>query len=270
MTCARQLSSLHPSLHRRSSSVARRAGASLMLVAGLLISGSARAETQALDDSDLADVYGQGVLDITNTQLNGLQFSRVTLNADILLNANFSTISLGNYAVNGVMGTDINVGTFNFGVGGSTVALTNPYFEVVYSNTPGATQQQVVGMRFGFQGVAGNFGTAINSLSGSISISNGSGSTLTLNGQRLNGTTCGSGACPFALSSIGSLQAGNASGPSQDFFLAIEKQAVQYPIIGNGPAPALAQPGFWLNWTDKLTATNLTGTVPANPPKIGG
>lgn len=245
-------------------------GAALLVASGLLSQGYAVADVQALDDSDLSDVYGQGVLDINNTLANGLQFSRVTLNADILLNANFSNISLGNYAVNGVMGTDINVGTFNFGVGGSTVALTNPYFEVVYSNTPGATQQQVVGMRFGFQGVAGNFGTAINSLSGSVSISNGSGSTLTLNGQRLDGTVCGGSACPFALASIGSLLAGNASGPSQDFFLSVQKQAVQYPAIGNGPTPVVAQPGFWLNWTDKLTATNLTGTVPANPPKIGG
>jgi len=233
--------------------------------------GTAYADAQALDDTALSDVYGQGVLDITNTSIAGMQFSRITLNADLLLNANFSNISLGNYAINGVMGTDINIGTINFGVGGSTVALTNPYFEVVYAPTPAGTQQrQVVGMRFGFQGVAGNFGTAINSLSGSIAISNGNGTTLTLNGQRLDGTNCGGSACPFTLASIGSLQAGNANGASQDFFLSIQKQAVQYPTIGSGPTPAPAQAGFWLNWTDKLTATNLTGTVPANPPKIGG
>jgi len=64
--------------------------------------------------------------------------------------------------------------------------------------------------------------------------------------------------------------AGNAiDGPSRDFFLSILKAAVTFPTTSGLPAPATAQAGFWMNWTDRLAALNTTGTVPPNVPKIG-
>ena len=61
------------------------------------------------------------------------------------------------------------------------------------------------------------------------------------------------------------LHAGNADGASRDFFLAIQNQAVNYPSLVAGlAAPDTAQAGVWMNWRDRLSALNTTGTVPPN------
>ncbi|WP_022979427.1 hypothetical protein [Ideonella sp. B508-1] len=87
--------------------------------------------------------------------------------------------------------------------------------------------------------------------------------------KRWDGTTCVSSApCTLALSQIGGLHAGNADGASRDFFLAIQNQAVNYPSLVAGlAAPDTAQAGVWLNWRDRLSALNTTGTVPPNTGK---
>ena len=39
---------------------------------------------------------------------------------------------------------------------------------------------------------------------------------------------------------------------------------MQFQAASGMPALTEAQAGIWLNWRDKLTALNLTGTVPVN------
>ena len=251
---------------------------SLAKVASLacaLVVGSAHAQSKpdlkALDDAELSGVWGQALLDLTNTSQGGYDFSRITLNADITMSASLKGLVLGSHA-DGT--SDINISTLNFGRSDAsdaqrTVAITNPYFEWVYTGSVAAGDQQVVGMRIGFGGISGDVGMMMNTVSGALTITTPSGTMSSLGSQQTALTGC-SGACTTALNQIGGVTAGNSDGASRDFFLSILKSAVTWPTTNTAlGAPATAQAGFWLNWTDRLNALNTTGTVPPNVPKIG-
>jgi len=224
-----------------------------------------------LDDSELSGVWGQALLDLTNTTLNGYDFSRLTLNADINLSASLSGLRLGTIGST----SDIDITTLNFGRSDAgdakrTVAITDPYFEWVYSGSAAAGNRQVVGMRIGFGGIAGDVGLLMNTVSGSLSLTTTTGQVLGATGSQLTALTGCSGSCNVNLNQIGAVTAGNTDGASRDFFLSILKSAVTYPAANAAlGASATAQQGFWLNWTDRLAALNTTGTVPPNVPKIG-
>jgi hypothetical protein len=249
--------------------------APLVTLACALFAGSAQAQDKPamkpLADAELSGVWGQALLDLANTSVNGYDFSRVTLNADIKLSTTLTGLKLGTQA----SGTsDIDITTLNLGRSDlddahRTVAITNPYFEWVYSGTAVAGDRQVVGMRVGFGGIAGDVGLAMNTVSGSLSLSTPSGQATSLGSQQTALTSC-SGTCTIALNQIGGVTAGTTDGASRDFFLSILKSAVTWPTTNAAVgAPATAQAGFWLNWTDRLAALNTTGTVPPNVPKIG-
>ncbi len=222
-----------------------------------------------MDDKALSDTWGQALLDLTNTSQGGYDFSRITLNADVSLSATLSGLKLG--TKNGI--SDIDISTLSFGRSDAgdaarTVAITDPYFEWVYSGAVGSANRQVVGMRIGFGGIAGDVGLLMNTVSGSLAINTGT-TTATLNGSQGTSLACGAG-CTIPLNQIGGVTAGDANGASRDFFLSILKTALVYPTTDAAVgAPATAQAGFWLNWTDRLKAINTTGTVPPNIPKIG-
>lgn len=244
-----------------------------------VLAGAAALAAEPLDDSALSDTWGQALLSLATTNYQGMDFTRLTLGADISLSANFSGMRLGEYtwSQRNATGADIDIGTLRFGrsdgsAAQRTVSITDPYFEFVTSGS--GSSQQVVGMRFGFGGISGDVGTTMNVVSGSLLIDAGSAGTIdsrndTLGGKRWDGTTCVSSAtCTLALSQIGGLHAGNAEGASRDFFLAIQNQAVNYPSLVAGlAAPDTAQAGVWLNWRDRLSALNTTGTVPPNTGK---
>ena len=240
---------------------------STVLAAALLgAAACAHAQGKPMDDAALSETWGQALLDLTNTTSGNYQFSRLTFNADIALSANLSGVKLGTSS-SGV--SDIDISTFNFGRSDSTdaartVAITNPYFEWVYSGTAGSADRQVVGMRIGFGGVSGDVGLLMNTVSGSLSIST-AGGTVSGTGSQLTALT-GSSAGSVALSSIGGVTASD----SRDFFVSILKSALTWPTTNTAlSASAQAQAGFWLNWTDHLATLNTTGTVPPNVPKIG-
>jgi hypothetical protein len=246
-----------------------------------LAAGGACAQGMPLDDGALSDVWGQALLTLTNTSLNGLDFSRITLGADVQLNANFTQVRLGeySYAARNGTGADLDIGQLRFGrsdgaEAARTVKITDPYFEFVYRNGTDGNTREVVGMRLGFGGIQGDLGVALNAVSGSLRIDAGAAGIVDsrndpLGGKRWDGSTCGSGACALALSQIGMLTAGDASGPSRDFFLSVLKEAVQYPAV-NGVASDKALEGFWLNWRDRLLGTRLNQAPPPNLPKTPG
>ena len=243
-------------------------------LAATLLFGSAAACAQGkpMDDAALSDTWGQALLDLTNTSQGGYDFSRITLNADIKMSSSLTGLVLGTHADGS---SDINISTLNFGRSDlddahRTVAIANPYFEWVYSGTAAAGDRQVVGMRVGFGGIAGDVGLMMNTDSGALKIDTPAGTLNGVGSQLTSLTGCG-GACTTALNQIGGVTAGNAvDGASRDFFLSILKAAVTYPTTaGLTTAPATAQAGFWMNWTDHLNALNTTGTVPPNVPKIG-
>ena len=240
-----------------------------------LAAGSAHAQgkpdLKPLDDAELSGVWGQALLDLTNTSQGGYDFSRITLNADITMSASLSGLVLGTHADGS---SDINISTLNFGRSDAsdaqrTVAITNPYFEWVYSGSAAAGNQQVVGMRIGFGGIAGDVGLMMNTVSGALTINTPSG-TMSAVGSLQTALTGCSGTCTTALNQIGGVTAGNSDGASRDFFLSILKSAVTWPTTNAAlGASTTAQAGFWLNWTDRLNAINTTGTTLPNVPKIG-
>jgi len=247
-----------------------------MLACALLV-GSAHAQDgakprlKALDDAELSGVYGQALLDLTNTTQGGYDFSRLTLNADITMSSTLSGLVLGRHA-DGT--TDIDITTLNFGRSDlddahRTVAIANPYFEWVYSGSAATGDRQVVGMRVGFGGITGDVGLLMNTVSGSLVINTPSGQMTSLGSQSTALTGC-SGSCSLALNQVGGVTAGTADGASRDFFLSILKSALTYPSANAAlAAPATSQAGFWLNWTDRLNAINTNGTPLPNVPKIG-
>lgn len=226
-----------------------------------------------LSEQELAAVSGQGLVTLTNSidTTQNLQFSTITLNADVALNANLKNILLGQYTTatyNGT-GSDINIPLLQFGrsdgtTAQQTVQITNPYLEFVYSNAAGAGNGQVVGMRVGFNGIAGDIGTTMSSISGSLQLNDGATGILSSLGPR-SASMCGSGATScIPLSQIGGVTAGNSSGPSRDFWISMLSQPVQFAAQPGVSQPSVAQAGAWLNWTDRLTAINTTGAPPAN------
>ena len=242
------------------------------MLASALCAGSVHAQgkpaLKPLDDAELSGVWGQALLDLTNTSQGGYDFSRITLNADITMSSSLSGLVLGTHA-DGT--SDINISTLNFGRSDlddahRTVAIANPYFEWVYSGSAATGDRQVVGMRVGFGGIAGDVGLLMNTVSGSLSITTPSGQATALGPQQ---TALTSPAGTIALNQIGGVTAGTADGPSRDFFLSILKSALTYPTTSGLAAPAASQAGFWMNWTDRLNALNTTGNVPPNVPKIG-
>jgi hypothetical protein len=246
-----------------------------MPLACALFVGSVQAQDRPamkpLADAELSGVWGQALLDLANTSSGGYDFSRLTLNADITMSTTLTGLKLGTQT-NGT--SDIDIASLNFGRSDlddahRTVAIANPYFEWVYSGSAASGDRQVVGMRVGFGGIAGDVGLAMNTVSGSLSLSTASGQATSLGSQQTALTGC-SGTCSIALNQIGGVTAGTTDGASRDFFLSILKSAVTYPATNAAVgAPATAQAGFWLNWTDRLAALNTTGNVPPNVPKIG-
>jgi hypothetical protein len=243
---------------------------------------AAHAQGTPLSDDALSGVWGQALLDLTNTSQGGYDFSRITLNADVSLSSNLTGLKLGNYdypSRNGT-GSDIDIGRLSFGRSDlddahRTVLINNPYFEWVYSGDASAGTREVVGMRLGFGGITGDVGLQMNTVSGSLLINTDSGAVNSANdtsglaGKRWDGLA-GCATCTIPLSAIGGVTAGNSDGASRDFFISLLKTALTYPTTGGmASAPAQSQAGFWMNWTDRLQAINTTGVVPPNTPKTG-
>lgn len=260
----------------------RRVFAIATVSAALGASGVAQAQGTPLTDDQLGEVWGQALLTLTNTNLNGYDFSRITLGADIDFNANFTKVRLGeySYAARNGTGADVDIGVLRFGRSDGTdaqriVHVIDPYLEFVYKNVGNAATREVVGMRLGFGGIQGDVGIQMNAVSGSLLINAGAQGTVDshndpLGGKRWDGTTCTSGAtCPLALSQIGMLTAGDANGASRDFFLSVLKEAVQYPSI-NGVQTDKALEGFWMNWRDRLVGSRIDQPPPPNLPKPPG
>jgi hypothetical protein len=240
---------------------------------GLLAAGNASAQMRPLSDSEMSSVSGQGLFSVANSSYNGFDFTRIALDADVTLNANLANLRLGEYTYgprNG-SGADLDISALRFGRSDAgdarrLVQITNPYFEFVYRNTATAGQREVIGMRLGFDGISGDIGMKIATLSGAMRIDAGAAGVIDSaldpgGGKRWDGTCAG---CALSLSQVGGVTAGDASGPSRDFWISVLKAPVQFQAAPGMPALTEAQAGIWLNWRDKLTALNLTGLVPAN------
>lgn len=236
------------------------------------------AQGRLLADEELAEVSGQGLLEPSNYSYNGLDFTRITLGADIQLSANLSGIRLGEYnrAIANGSGADIDIPLLRIGRSDGTdaqriVQITDPYVEFVFRNGANAATRELVGARFGFGGIKGEFGVDLAAISGSLRIDAGAAGVIDSNQSASSGVrwdgTCVASCLP--LSQLGSLTAGDANGPSRDFWLSMSKLPVNYAPIA-GVAQQQAAMGFWMNWRDRLAGGNIGLGAPPNLPKPGG
>lgn len=257
-----------------------RAGlASLGAAAALMLcAGQAWGQLRPLSEQELSAAHGQGFLELSNTSSGGFDFTRIAFGADVTLNANLQNIRLGeyNYAPRNGTGADIDIPLFQFGRSDGTdaqrlVHITNPYLEFVYRNVGDSATREVVGLRFGFDTISGDIGLRLATLSGSMLVDGGAAGTLDSRtdpggGRRWDGSCTGT--C-LDFSQLGGVRAGDANGPSRDFWISVLKTGVQFQNpAGMAQMPDMAQPGFWLNWRDRLSAINVNGVVPPNLPLV--
>ena len=257
----------------------RRISLFLLHVSAAALSCSALAWSAPIElaEDELAQVSGQGMVAFSNTQDGGLDFSTITLNADVTLNANFKDLGLGNYVRDSTPGIDVNIQHLRFGRSDGTpaqklVSITNPFIQFVYDNSGGAGNSQVVGMRLGFDGIAGDVSLIASAISGSLLVDGGTvapGQKLDLTGVRQTGSTATSTCTPspcLNLAQIGGITAGDVNGPSRDMWISLLAKPVTFKApAGVTEAPVTAQAGVWLNWRDRLTAYNVN---PAGTPAL--
>ncbi len=245
-------------------------------LAALLTMQQALAQMQPLSDEEMSRTRGQGLLAMTNSSLGGFDFTRVALDADITLSANFRNLRLGEYRYAGANGVDIDMPLLQFGRSDASEAqrlvhIANPYFEFVYRSSDGAPRE-VVGMRFGFDAISGDVGLKLNTLSGSMKVAGTDGGALIDSHNDINGGKRWDGSCAagcLALNQLSGVTAGDASGPSRDFWISVLKTGVQFQApAGGGAMPDVAQAGIWMNWRDKLQALGANGLTPPNLPKV--
>jgi len=97
-----------------------------LLCLSLALSGAqlARAQGKPIGDEELSDVWGQALFSLTNSSDGTYDFSRITLNADIKLNANLGGMRLGEYTstIRNGTGADIDIAKLQFGRTDGTAA----------------------------------------------------------------------------------------------------------------------------------------------------
>jgi hypothetical protein len=150
----------------------------LVLGAALLCGmHAASAQMQPLSEASCRPCNGQGLVTMTNTSLNGFDFSKIALDADITLSANLRNMRLGEYtyASRNGSGADLDIPLLQFGRSDGTdaqrvVQISNPYFEFVYKNAADGASREAIGMRFGFESISGDVGLQITTLSGSMKV----------------------------------------------------------------------------------------------------
>lgn len=246
------------------------------LVSLMLIAAPAWGQLRAMPEQEMSEMHAQGLLVLNNSSYGGFDFSRIALGADVALNANLRNIRLGEYgyAARNGSGADIDMPLMQFGRSDGTqdqrlVQITNPYIEFVYRNVGNAATREVVGVRFGFDSIAGDVGLALATLSGSMRVDGGTAGMLDSHtdaggGKRWDGA-CTAPCLNFA--QLGGVRAGDTDGPSRDFWISALKTGVQFQAPAGMPQmPDLAQAGIWLNWRDRLSAINTTGAPPPNLP----
>lgn len=143
-----------------------------VLYSGLLISVSYSTHAlEAMDDEEMRSTIGQALFAMNyiapSTQANPsntIGFYKMSLQAQLEINANIAKMQLGCRMVGGVNGCDIDVDRMrltgiNAGSDGqyasSDAVLTNPFFEIAIANPNLASSREIVGIRFGAENVLG-------------------------------------------------------------------------------------------------------------------
>ncbi|NNP74130.1 hypothetical protein A7P53_15865 [Acinetobacter defluvii] len=156
---------------------------------------------KSLSDSELSEVQGQALMNLTYTDPSkanssmasqNIGFYKLGMEADVELNANIKKLQLGCGGVNGAGGCDIDIDNLSLsgisdtreGRVGSSAKLTNPFVEFAIKNPNSASTREMMGFRLSAEKVLGMLTlgeensdkpNGINSLSGYMKIKDTTG-----------------------------------------------------------------------------------------------
>jgi len=260
---------------------------------------SASADLQPIGDDVLSDMTGQSAIrideipiDLNNTtgiRADGSDrdqgFTRITIGADIELNANIDRTVIGKRPrpdseveipelEADVILNNVSLGTITRADDGSiqmnNFKVRDPYIEIARN-----ADNQLTGVRLGFKEASGTIGHEIVSLSGDITAKAYVDEIVGLNLSGLNlieypynhntrtnriSTELQAlqsilGWSPTLTLHLGELGHTTLNG-TQNLYLGFQSEEINYPKVGAGPQ-GTAHSGFWLNLQDNYDAPNL-------------
>ncbi len=165
----------------------KRAHFTLRLLAACVLSASASAELRPLDDSEMAAVAGQGLINIDALTYGGFEYTRINIGGDMKLLTNIDKLRMGSFDRTASsnpsnLGTvsnqaaDISIDNFALGrVDNASSAsaqivpfeIRDPYIELAFKNN-GNGVREVAGIRLGFGRARGDLSGDIHSLTGTL------------------------------------------------------------------------------------------------------
>lgn len=237
-----------------------------------------------LMDAELAEVTGQALVEVQKIIGNGadngdvgLSFTRIRLGIKAEVNANIDLVEMGNYNIPSHLNDSNNtgyystnkdnldadlrirnvslgclqstgnfLGTYSCSGGPETLKIEKPYIELAYKGD-GTANEELVGLRIGFERLDGWLGGDIESISGHLY---GQSGILSAESKSARSASITDSAFSIAwdLSLLHRLKATN----TRNFFFGLQKIAINYPRA-TGFTQITAQPGFWVNLRDGIT-----------------
>lgn len=240
------------------------------------LSSISLAELNPMSDDAMAKQSGQGVIEVSETlagqvaQPGGsdVAFTRITIGADIDINANISRLVLGegtrqdgldnsdnaDRATADIDFANISLGTIDSNGIVHDLKIVDPYIEFA-RNTSG----DLIGFRLGFGEVNGTMGVEIKTLSGDIQAVGEL--NLGLFSINLDSSAHNVREDDITDDLLGiNIDLGNFKNMTftgtNNMYLGLQSTAINYPKVGSGPQ-GTAQSGFWLNLQDGVTSPGL-------------
>lgn len=233
---------------------------------------------KSLSDSELSEVQGQALMNLTYTDPSkanasmasqNIGFYKLGMEAELELNANIKKLQLGCGGINGANGCDIDIDNLSLsgvaetreGRVGSSAKMTNPFIEFAIKNPNSASTREMMGFRLSAEKVLGmltlgeeNTGTpnGINSLSGYMKIKDTTGTASTTPRTMTYGDT--------GMSLNGTIRA---------LFLAHPFSTDNYSLNLNSANATLAIKGQTISGS-RLSKVDLVGSAKIDPLSFGG
>jgi hypothetical protein len=241
-----------------------------------LASSASFAELYPMTDVAMAKQSGKGVIEVSETlagqvaQPGGIDvsFTRITIGADVDINANISRLVLGegvrqdgldnsdnaDRATADIDFANISLGTIDSSGVVHDFKIVDPYVEFA-RNTAG----DLIGFRLGFGEVNGTMGVEIKTLSGDVQAVG----QLSLGLFSINLDSSAHNVREDDITDdllgldidLGNFQNMTFTG-TNNLYLGLQSTAINYPKLGAG-AQGTAQSGFWLNLQDGVTSPGL-------------
>lgn len=248
----------------------------VLSIVSVLVSPALYAELLPMSEIAMAKQSGQGVIQVSETltgqvaQPGGanVSFTRITIGADIDINANISRLVLGEgLRTDGIDNSDdadratadidfanISLGTVDSSGTIHDLKIVDPYVEFARNNSG-----DLIGFRLGFGEVNGTMGVEIKTLSGDVQAVGQL--SLGLFSINLDSSAHNVREDDITDDLLGiNIDLGNFKNMTfkgtNNFYLGLQSTAINYPKIGAGPQ-GTAQSGFWLNLQDGVTSPGL-------------